>query len=162
SAVLHHSGSASSGDDYLIRVPQGSTLTLHVSGGSGGSGAYTLSLDVVPQVVSAQAESPVPGGPATSLVLTFQGDRLDPAAASSPPHYTVTLHGVSGFTADQVIPLASAPGAQAVVYDPGANLDVVSGLHYATAVRQTVTLLFDQPLPPGDYTVRIAPDVTSV
>jgi hypothetical protein len=159
--VLQHTASAS-GDDYILRVPQGLKLTLLVSGGGSGAGAYTLDIDVLPQAISAQAESPVPGGPATSIVLTFQGDRLDPTAASAAKNYTVTLISGGAGGADLVIPLASAPGAQSVVYDPGANVDVVSGLHYATSVRQTVTLLFDHPLPAGNYVITVSPNVTSV
>ena len=75
-----------------MAVPQGEELFLHVFGvddGTGirGAGAYTLVIDVLPQVVSVEAQTLLPGtggvagGPTTSLVLTFQGDRLDPATA---------------------------------------------------------------------------------
>jgi hypothetical protein len=152
-----------SGNRFRVTAAQGSVLTVHVSGlTASAAGAYTLDIDVLPQVVSAVAESPLPGGPATSIVLTFQGDRLDPVAASNPANYTVVdLQGGNGPGLAATIPLASAPGAQAVVYDPGANVDVVSGLRYATSSRQTVTLMFDEPLPPGDYQVTVSPNVTS-
>jgi hypothetical protein len=152
-----------SGDRFRVVADQGAVLTVHIFGVAGaGAGAYTLDIDVLPQVISAQAESPIPGGPATSIVLTFQGDRLDPTAASDPANYQVlALQGGFGPRASAVIPLASAPGAQPVVYNPGANVDVVTGLHYATAVRQTVTLLFDKPLPAGDYEIIVSPNVTT-
>jgi hypothetical protein len=51
------------------------------------------------------------------------------------------------------------PATQGVVYDPSTNVDVGSGKDFPTAVRQTVTLLFDQPLPPGSYQVQVAPAV---
>jgi hypothetical protein len=158
--------SADSGQRLRVVAAQGDVLLVHVyglpggAGGTAGYGTYTMDMDVLPQVVSTQAESPVPGGPVTSFVLTLQGDRLDPAAAADPANYTVTLLGTNG-AGDRVIPLASAAGAQPVVYDPGANVDVVSGLTYATAVRQTVTLLFDQPLQPGSYVVTVSPNVST-
>ena len=57
-------------------------------------------------------------------------------------------------------PLAPG-GAQAVVYNSSANVDVVSGLQYPTALRQTVTLLFDAPLPAGSYRVQVLPSVVA-
>ena len=91
-----------------------------------------------------------PGGATASLVVTLQGDRLDPATAENPANYAVTWLGPDGTVGtadDQVIPLAT--GFQSVVYDPSANLDVASGKIHPTAVRQTVTLLFGQPAPRG-------------
>src|SRR5207245_370980 len=84
-----------SGTHFRIIAGQGQVLTVHVFGatasdGTRGAGAYTLDIDVLPQVATVQAESALPGGPATSLVLTFQGDRLDPAAAQDPKNYTIT------------------------------------------------------------------------
>jgi hypothetical protein len=46
-----------------------------------------------------------------------------------------------------------------VVYDPSTNVVVASGKTYPTAVRQTVTLLFDRPLPAGSYQVELAPAI---
>ena len=63
------------------------------------------------QVVSIQAEAllpstgAAPGGPTASLVLTLQGDRLDPTTAEGPANYTVLWLGPNGA---QVIPLAAA------------------------------------------------------
>jgi hypothetical protein len=157
-----------SGDRVRVVAAQGEVLTVRVHGLAGsagvapGFGAYALDIDVLPQVVSVQAEAAVPGGPATSLVLTFQGDRLDPASAEDPVNYTVTWlgpDGKAGTADDQVIPIATTTGAQPVVYDPGANVDVASGLAYPTAVRQTVTLLFANPLPAGSYLVTVSPAV---
>jgi hypothetical protein len=159
-----------SGERFRVRAPQGAVLTLHVFGvtaadGSRGAGAYTLDVDVLPQVVAVEAQpllpgsGPAPGGPTTSLVVTLQGDRLDPATAQDPANYTVTWlgpDGVPGTADDRVIPVAATQG---VVYDPSSNVDVASGNVYPTAVRQTVTLLFADPLPPGSYRVELAPTI---
>jgi len=164
--VLDASGQVlGSGARFRINAAQGATLTLHVFGataadGTRGAGAYTLDVDVLPQVVSVQEQSVLPGAPATSIVLTFQGDRLDPAAAQDPANYTVLWYkpdGTGGLTGRQVIPLSAT--SLPVVYDPSANLNVASGLTYPTAVRQTVTLLFDQPLPAGTYEIVLAPEI---
>ena len=50
-------------------------------------------------------------------------------------------------------------GALPVVYDPSADLDVATGLTYPTAVRQTITLLFAEPLPPGTYEITLSPNI---
>ena len=163
-----------SGEQIRITAAQGEVLTVRVAGAVGpgnalGAGAYTLDVDVLPQVVSVQADPLLPGqsgfagGPTTSLVITFQGDRLDPASAENPANYTVTWlgpDGVSG-TDDKVIPLANDSGFQSVVYDPGANINVATGKDYPTAVRQTVTLFFDQPLPAGSYLIALSPNIES-
>jgi hypothetical protein len=162
------------GERFRVLARQGEELLLHVfgvespSGVTGetpvlrGAGAYTLDIDVLPQVVCVEAEALLPGvgakpgGPTTNLVLTFQGDRLDPDAAEHPGNYTVTClgeDGQAGTADDQVIPVQSA------VYNPGANVDVSSGRTYPTAVRQTVTLVFDQPLPAGSYQVELSPQI---
>jgi FG-GAP-like repeat len=152
-----------SGERFQIKAPQGAVLTLHVYGvfnfdGSRGTGAYTLDVDVLPQVVSIAAEAflpsagSAPGGPTTSLVITFQGDRLDPATAEDAANYSVIWLGANG---NQVIPLT----IEDAVYDPSSNVDVASGVTYATAVRQTVTLLFDEPLPVGSYRIELAPAI---
>ena len=93
-------------------------LTLHVFGATGsdgtrGAGAYTLDIDVLPQVVSVEAQTllpgqgGLPGGPTASLVVTLQGDRLDTATAEDPANYRVTWLGPDGRPGtadDQVIP----------------------------------------------------------
>ena len=60
-----------------------------------------------------------------------------------------------------VIPVGDglAAGSQAVVYAASGNRDVSSGLTYAAAVRQTVTLLFGRPLPAGSYEITVSPNV---
>jgi hypothetical protein len=152
------------GERFQIEAAQGAVLTLHVlgavgSGGARGSGAYTLDIDVLPQVASVMAQAllpgagAAPGGPTTSLVITLQGDRLDPTAAEDPANYTVIWTSPNQ---DVGIPLAAGQG---VVYDPSSNVDVASGLTYPTAVRQTVTLLFDEPLPAGAYRIELSPAV---
>jgi hypothetical protein len=160
-----------SGGQFQINAPQGETLTLHVFGatasdGTRGAGAYTLDIDVLPQVVSVEAQTllpgqgSLPGGATASLVVTLQGDRLDPATAENPANYSVTWlgpDGKAGTPDDQVIPLAT--GFKSVVYDPSANLDVASGTIHPTAVRQTVTLLFSEPLPAGSYQITFAPAI---
>src|SRR6185503_18786856 len=98
----------------------------------------------------------LPGGPTTSLVLTFQGDRLDPGLAEDPSNYNVTWlgrDGVAGTKDDRAITPAAA------IYNPSANVDVSTGRTYPTAVRQTVTLLFDEALPAGSYRVEVSPSV---
>jgi hypothetical protein len=151
-----------SGADVRVAVAQGARLLIHVFGaqdysGNAGTGAYALDIDVLPQAVSVEAESLLPGddgqpaGPVTSFVITLQGDRLDAASAQNPANYHVVwlganLAGTGGTTGFTV---ASA------VYDPGANVDVASGITYPTAVRQTITLLFDKPLPAGFYEITI-------
>jgi hypothetical protein len=158
------------GERFRVKAAQGATLTLHVfgvpgAGGVLGAGAYTLDIDVLPQVVSVEAQALLPGagsnpgGPTASLVVTLQGDRLDPATAEDPANYTVTWLGPDGLLGtadDQVIPVASG---HSVVYDPSANVDVASGTTYPTAVRQTVTLLFASPLPAGSYAITLRPAI---
>ena len=87
--------------------------------------------------------------------------------AENPRNYVVTWlgpDGISGTADDQVIPIAASGAsgvaeAKPVVYDASANIDVVSGVTYPTAVHQTVTLLFTNPLPAGAYRVQILPAV---
>lgn len=160
-----------SGGQIRLRAAQGEQLLVHVHGasdrnGSRGAGAYTLDIDVLPQLISVEAQPLLPtpggGGPTSSLVLTFQGDRLDPLPAQDPSNYTVTWLGPNGTTAkqsDRGNSLNLAPSS--IVYDPGANIDVASGLDYPTAVRQTVTLVFSDLLPAGSYLVEISPTVGS-
>ncbi len=143
-------GQAGSGVRFRVTAAQGDVLHVTVSGLPGavaGFGAYTLDIDVLPQVVSVQAESALPGGPATSLVLTFQGDRLDPTTATLASNYVITVGGV------QVVPVS-------VTLDPEANTAVAgNGLTYATATRQTVTLSFAAPLPVGTYEIALQPGI---
>jgi hypothetical protein len=140
----------SSGSRYRVTAAQGDVLQVHVSGLPGtvaGYGAYTLDIDVLPQVVSVQAESALPGAPATSLVLTFQGNRLDPTTAQNPSNYVITVNGV------QIAP-------ESVVLDAASNVNVAgTGLTYATATRQTVTLSFAAPLPVGTYEITLKPNI---
>ncbi len=158
------------GERFQVSAPQGSVLILHVFGLTGtgrvlGNGAYTLDIDVLPQVISVAAEALLPGagdspgGPTSSLVITLQGDRLDQATAEDPSNYAIIWlgpAGVLGSADNQVIPLASGPGVQSVVYDPSSNVDVASGAVYPTAIRQTVTLLFAGPLPAGSYVIDLS------
>jgi len=165
--VLNAAGNVlGAGDRFRVVAAQGSVLTVLVFGEPAvaaqagglaqGSGVYTLDIDVLPQVVSVHALSPIPGGPITSIVLTFQGDNLDPASAEDPANYTVIFlgPGIGG-----VVPSAATSGGQSIIYDPGVNVDVTSGLTYPTAVDQTVTLLFTQPLAAGSYEIVLAPAI---
>src|SRR5262249_16831251 len=149
---------------FRVQAAQGQRLLVHIFGlpASGGlpqgTGIYTLGIDVLPQVVSAEAPPAVPGGSANSIVLVFQGDRLDPITAENSANYRVTWlgpDGLAGTTDDRVLTIASATGGQPVLYNPGGNVDVSSGKTSPTAVRQTVTLLFAQPLPVGSYQIEI-------
>ncbi|MHC4406139.1 MAG: FG-GAP-like repeat-containing protein, partial [Planctomycetota bacterium] len=159
-----------SGERFRVLAHQGEQLLLHVFGieGSRGYGAFTPVIDVLPQVVTVEPQALLPGadgnpgGPTTSLVLTFQGDRLDPATAEAPANYMVTYLGpdrLAGTADDQVIPIGGGQIDQPIVYNPGANIEPTSGLTYRTAVRQTVTLLFADPLPAGSYLVELAPGI---
>jgi hypothetical protein len=160
--VLDPSGTVlGSGSRFRVIADQGEVLTIRVFGqrdaaGNRGTGVYTLDVDVLPQIVSVQAQSPLPGTAATSIVLTLQGDRLDLAAATDPSNYTVTWLGPHG---PVVIPVAAFGNAPSVIYDPSAATHVASGLDYPTAVRQTITLLFTQPLPAGNYTIELSPNI---
>ena len=148
------------GDRFEVVANPGDQLQLHVFGLSGvtqGFGAYTLDIDVLPQVVSIQAESVLPGSPVNSLVVTLQGDQLNPATAEDAGNYVVTWLGPNG---DQVIPVAAADGAQPVIYDAAADVTVAgNGLTYPTSVRQTITLLFASPLPAGSYQISLSPNI---
>jgi hypothetical protein len=163
-----------SGERFRVRAAQGAVLTVHVFGvesadGTRGSGAYTLDINVLPQVVSVEAQPLLPGvganpgGPTTSLVVTLQGDRLDPATAEDPENYRVVWLGADGVpnTGDEQLFLITCGSAasQCVVYDPSANIEVASGRTFPTAVRQTVTLLFKDPLPAGSYIVELSPAI---
>jgi hypothetical protein len=149
-----------SGARFRVVVSQGQALTLHVHGiNPDDAGAYTLDVDALPQVVSVAAQSLVAGsGSVSSLVITLQGDRLDPTTAEEPSNYQVLWLGADGKGTPQTIPLGSG---QSVIYDPGANIDVTTGKQYPTAVKQTVTLLFDQPLPTGTYEILLSPGIAS-
>lgn len=149
------------GSQFNVIAAQGEKLEVHIfgqtgAGGAIGSGAYTLDIDVLPQIVSVAAEpllpgvDNLPGGPTASLVITFQGDRLDPTEAENVANYTVTWMGPSG---NREIAIASA------VYDPSVNVNATSGTVYPTAVRQTVTLLFASPLPAGSYSITVSPNI---
>ena len=159
-----------SGERFRVRAAQGEELLLHIFGaeepdGTRGWGAYTLVIDVLPQVVSVEAHSLLPGvdarpgGPTTSLVITLQGDRLDLSAAENPGNYIVTYlgpDGAFGTADDRPIAVGGASIEQPIVYNPGANVEVSTGLAYPTAVRQTVTLLFAEPLPAGSYVIELS------
>lgn len=151
-----------SGEDVRVAVPQGTRLVIHVFGALGspgnvGTGAYTLDIDVLPQAVSIEPESLLPGngnqpaGPVTSFVITLQGDRLDATSAQNPANYHVLWLGANLAGTGR----ASSFSVDSVVYNPGTNVDVASGITFPTAVRQTITLLFDQPLPAGFYQIII-------
>jgi hypothetical protein len=163
-----------SGERFRVRAPQGAELTLHVFGveaadGTRGAGAYTLAINVLPQVVSVESQPLLPGvganpgGPTTSLVVTLQGDRLDPATAEKSANYRITWlgpDGTAGTPDDEVKPIVCGVAtSQCVVYDPSVNLQVASGKTYPTAVRQTVTFTFAQPLPAGSYEVELLPAI---
>jgi hypothetical protein len=169
-----------SGERLRIVAEQGETLFVHVFGKSStggahatlGSGAYTLVIDTLPQVAAIEAPSllpgigNLPGGPTTSLVVVFQGDRMDPTTAQDVSNYTVTCAGPDGRFGtkdDREIKVGEGlpNGMQAAIYDGSSNVNVASGLTYPTAVRQTVTLLFGTPLPAGNYEVQVSPHVTA-
>ena len=107
------------GERFRLRAPQGAKLTLHVfaveaADGSRGAGAYTLDINVLPQVASVESQPLLPGvganpgGPTSTIVITLHGDRLDPASAQNTANYRVTwlgLDGNLGTPDDRVIPI---------------------------------------------------------
>lgn len=160
------------GDRFRVRVPQGRELLLRVFGapanvfGERGSGAFALSINVLPQLVAAQADSLVPGvgsqpgGPVSSLVLTFQGDRLDPDSAEDRMAYQVTWlgpDGQNGTTDDRRIPVGGTGINRPVIVNPTSNVQKARGQTFAKAVRQTITLTFAEPLPTGSYRIDLSP-----
>ncbi len=162
------------GERLRVQARQGQTLYVRVFAAVGiddgqGYGSYSLVIDALPQVVSVEAQSLLPGqgtrpgGPTTALALVLQGDRLDASTAENAANYRVTwlgLDGIPGTNDDRVIPVGvGLTGSQPVVYSPGANVDVTSGRSYPTAIRQTVTLLFGEPLPAGSYQVDVSPHI---
>ncbi len=162
------------GDRFHVAASQGETLFVHVfSRRDGinppGAGAYTLVIDTLPQLVTVEASAllpglgSVPGGPTSSLVLVFQGDRLDPTAAENPNNYRVIWLGPDsqpGGGDDRLIVVgAGIESAQPVVYSPSGNRDVASGHNDPSAVRQTVTLEFAEALPSGSYIIEVLPQV---
>jgi hypothetical protein len=162
------------GERFRIRARQGRTLFVHVFGvrdadGQFGAGAYTLVINALPQVASVEAQTLLPGaggapgGPTTSLVLAFRGDRLDPRSAEDPANYRVTWLGPDGIaeTGDERILVVGAEPemSRPVVYGASGNADISSGRTYPATVRQTVTLLFAAPLPAGSYLIEVAPQI---
>jgi len=146
----------------------GTELFVHIFGVQGiggqlGTGAYTLDIDVLPQAVSVESQPLLPGqgqnpgGPTASLVITFQGDRLDPATAEGnqqlPGHLARPRRSCRhGRRSGDCRP-------ERPVYDPSTNVSVASGNVYPTAIRQTVTLLFTDPLPAGSYQIELMPAI---
>ena len=177
--VLDRSGAVRArGERFRIVAEQGEELFVRVFGakdgeGVAGTGAYTLIINTLPQVAAIEAHSLLPGvgdrpgGPTTSIVIVFQGDRLDAAAAENAENYAVTWmgrDGVKGGGDDQVIAVGAGlpDGSRSVVYDPSRNnQDAASGRTFPTAIRQTVTLLFGDPLPAGNYEIEVSASVTS-
>ena len=156
------------GDRFRIVVNQGDELTIHVFGSPAagstpaGFGAYTLDVDVLPQVLSVRAEAPLPGAGDTSLVITVQGARLDPTAAEDPRNYKVIWDGQDGLRGtgdDQVIPIApGTAGAPSVIYDSEANTQVGVGLTFPTACATNDHAALRQPAAGRRLRGRAVPD----
>ena len=113
--ILQSFADPTSGSRYRVLAPQGAELLIHVAdGGDPNSfGLYTLDIDLLPQIVAAQAESALPGDADTSIVLTLQGGQLDSAAAENPANYIVFQLDANGNPTGTLIPLSSAPGLAA-------------------------------------------------
>ncbi len=165
------------GERFRVVAKQGESLFIHIfsrraTAEVSGAGAYTLVIDTLPQLVAVEAPTLLPGkgdasgGTTASLVLVFQGDRLDPSTAQDPNNYSVTWLGSDGIlgTGDDRIILVGSGASEVppVIYSPSGNRDIASGRTYPTAVRQTVTLLFPQALPAGAYRIQVSPSVTAV
>ncbi len=151
-----------SGERVRLRVTEGTELFVRISGvselgeGIPDAGAFSLIVNVLPQIADVTALALVPGGTATGLLVTLQGDEVDASAAEDVANWTVTSLGaddVFGTADDQVIPLVAA------LYNPTANVEVVTELSYPTTTRQTVTLLFDQSLPVGSFIVEASANI---
>ena len=149
-------------DRFRIRVLErgahAARLRHHRCLGAARHRRYTLDIDVLPRSFPRVAATPAgrrrqAGGATASLVLTLQGDRLDPATAEDPTNYTVTWlgpDGLCGTADDQVIPFADGPGRR---LRPQHQRGRRQREDLPTAVRQTVTLLFADPLPAGSYRI---------
>jgi len=176
--VVDSSGNVrGSGERFRVVAEQGEELFVRVFGaadaaGNVGAGAYTLTINTLPQVAvieshrllqSAGGQS---GGPTTSIVIVLQGDRLDAAAAENPGNYLVTwlgADGVKGGGDDRVIAVGEGlpASARSVVYSPDSNFEVSSGLTLPSKVQQTVTLRFAEGLPAGSYEIAIPNQVVA-
>jgi hypothetical protein len=156
-----------SGQRVQLTAAQGENLLIHIFGRQAadtvrGTGTFTLVIDVLPQVIDVSAEALLPGvearpgGPTTIIVLTVQGDRLDPTTAEDPANYAVYFLGDDGLpgTTDDV-PLV----IHSVIYNADSNVEISSGQTIPTSTAQTVTLLFDQALPPGSYMINVSANV---
>ncbi len=152
-----------SGSRFRVRAAQEAELTVHVFGLDAESfGAYTLVINVLPQVVSVESQALLPGvggqpgGPTGNLVITLQGDRLDRATAETPANYIVTYLGgdeMFGTVDDVLRPV------DRIVYSSATNVQASSGRTFPNTVRQTINLGFDQPLDAGSYRIEILPQV---
>src|SRR5205823_4299009 len=87
-----------SGERFRLVEPQGTVLYVRIAAaGPGGAGAYTLDIDVLPQIVAVEAQPLLvdangqPAGPINSLVITLQGDRLDLGPATAVNNFRVRL-----------------------------------------------------------------------
>ena len=153
-----------SGERFRILARQGAEFTLRVFGEDNAKGAFTPIINVLPQVISVESQTLLPGdgettgGPTNSVVLRLQGDRLDPETAMDPANYSLVSLGpdrIFGTADDEVAEIDSA------VYSPGTNTEVSSGRTYPTSVSQTVTLTTKTPLEDGSYRVEVKEGVQS-
>ncbi|MGE3242498.1 MAG: FG-GAP repeat domain-containing protein, partial [Pirellulales bacterium] len=162
------------GDRVRVVAAQGEELFVRIfAAATEAAGAYTLIVNTLPQVAAIEAQSllpgvgGLPGGPTTSLVVVFQGDRLNVAAAENKENYSVLWlgpDGVLGGGDDDPIKIGDGlpQDAKSVLYDPSRNnVDAASGRSIPTALRQTVTLLFGEPLPAGNYLIEVDETVMS-
>jgi hypothetical protein len=161
------------GPRLRLQVAQGEELFVRIFSvediaGDRGFGAFTLNIAALPQVVGVEAVWPIPGvndlpgGPVSSLVITLQGERLDLRAAQDPANYRVTwlgADGIAGTADDREMAISGTGIERPVVYNASSNVEISSGQTFPTAVRQTVTLVFGQPLPAGNYRVTLAPGI---
>lgn len=163
------------GPRLRLQVAQGEQLFVRIFGltdATGvGTGAYTLAIDVLPQVVSVEAVALLegtngrPAGPVTSLIVTIQGDLLDRASAQDPNNYVVTYLGPDrtfGTSDDRVIPIGGAGIMFPVIYTPNSSITTGAGQTFPSATRQTVTLNFSSALPAGSYRIEFSEDILSL
>ena len=139
--VLDAAGNVlAAGERIRLVAEQGEELFVHVfAAGADAGGAYTLVINTLPQVAAIEAHSllpgigELPGGPTTSLVFVFQGDRLNVASAENKENYTVLwlgADGVRGGGDDREVEIGAGlpANSKAVLYDPSRNnVDAASG-----------------------------------
>ena len=99
-----------------------------------------------------------PGGPTASLVVTLQGDRLDPATAENPANYRVTWLGPDGQTIQAVSATGGTVHTALSIEGNGANYLFPSDrllAVLAACCELTARVHFPSPLRPSFHCARV-------